>query len=159
MQSFAKSFGPGRNPTIRPTARSKSQAAPRPKTSNGHRDEDTFDQTTATNGTIRPLLVPISAVSAIFHCPTDWTARFPSQGDSQSITDSFIVWDVDGRVIDMESQFNELKDMVNSSLTQKKGRDDALELAKTRGTSHHECCLHVANCRSGRTRKRSKNSC
>ncbi|KAJ4159334.1 uncharacterized protein LMH87_008239 [Akanthomyces muscarius] len=42
------------------------------------------------------------------------------------------LFDVDGRVIDMESQFNELKDMVNSSLTQKKGHDDALELAKTR---------------------------
>lgn len=69
------------------------------------------------------------------------------------------LFDVDGRVIDMESQFNELKDMVNSSLTQKKGHDDALELAKTRGTSHDECRLHIANYRSGRTRKRSKNSC
>lgn len=45
----------------------------------------------------------------------------------------FAVWDVDGRVGDMESQFKELKDMVNSTLTQKKGHDDALELAKTRG--------------------------
>ncbi|KAJ2982812.1 hypothetical protein NQ176_g1127 [Zarea fungicola] len=42
------------------------------------------------------------------------------------------VWDVDGRVGDMESQFKELKDMVNSTLSQKKGHDDALERAKTR---------------------------
>ena len=49
-----------------------------------------------------------------------------------NVTD-YLVWDVDGRVGDMESQFKELKDMVNSSLTQKKGHDDAFELAKTRG--------------------------
>ncbi|KAJ6780306.1 hypothetical protein PWT90_10574 [Aphanocladium album] len=42
------------------------------------------------------------------------------------------VWDVDGRVGDMESQFKELREMVNDSLTQKRGHDDALELAKTR---------------------------
>ena len=33
----------------------------------------------------------------------------------------------------MESQFKELKDMVNSTLTERKGQDSALELAKTRG--------------------------
>lgn len=49
------------------------------------------------------------------------------------VTDYFVVWDVDGRVGDMESQFKELKDMVNSTLSQKKGHDDALEHAKTRG--------------------------
>ncbi|EGX91689.1 kinase-like protein KLPA [Cordyceps militaris CM01] len=42
------------------------------------------------------------------------------------------VWDVDDRVGDMESQFEQLKDIVNTTLTQKKGHDDALELAKTR---------------------------
>lgn len=46
---------------------------------------------------------------------------------------NYAVWDVDGRVGDMETQFKELKDIVNSTLTQKKGHDDALELAKTRG--------------------------
>lgn len=51
------------------------------------------------------------------------------------LTDFVVVWDVDGRVGDMESQFKELKDMVNSSLTQKRGHDDALELAKMRGMS------------------------
>ncbi|KAM6516237.1 kinesin-like nuclear fusion protein [Fusarium falciforme] len=41
-------------------------------------------------------------------------------------------WDVDGRVVDMESQFKELKEMVNTTLSERKGQDDALELAKTR---------------------------
>ncbi|KAH7152766.1 P-loop containing nucleoside triphosphate hydrolase protein [Dactylonectria macrodidyma] len=41
-------------------------------------------------------------------------------------------WDVDGRVGDMESQFKELRDMVNTTLVEKKGHDDALELARTR---------------------------
>ncbi|KAM0429672.1 hypothetical protein ACHAPT_006278 [Fusarium lateritium] len=41
-------------------------------------------------------------------------------------------WDVDGRVVDMESQFKELKEMVNTTLSERKGHDDALELAKTR---------------------------
>jgi kinesin family protein C1 len=33
----------------------------------------------------------------------------------------------------MESQFKELKEMVNTTLSERKGQDDALELAKTRG--------------------------
>ncbi|KAF4945751.1 hypothetical protein FGADI_11683 [Fusarium gaditjirri] len=41
-------------------------------------------------------------------------------------------WDVDGRVVDMESQFKELKEMVNTTLNERKGQDDALELAKKR---------------------------
>ncbi|CEJ92929.1 Putative Kinesin protein 1 [[Torrubiella] hemipterigena] len=41
-------------------------------------------------------------------------------------------FDVEGRVGDMESSFKELKDIVNSTLIQKKGHDDALEMAKTR---------------------------
>ncbi|KFH42646.1 Kinesin-like protein-like protein [Hapsidospora chrysogenum ATCC 11550] len=46
----------------------------------------------------------------------------------------FVVWDVDGRVGDMETQFKELKDMVNTTLSERKGQDHALELAKTRVT-------------------------
>ena len=40
---------------------------------------------------------------------------------------------MDGRVGDMESQFKELKDMVNSTLTQRKGQEEAMDLVKTRG--------------------------
>lgn len=51
----------------------------------------------------------------------------------------YVAWDVDGRVGDMESQFKELKAMVNTTLTERKGQDDAIAIAKTRGT-----LLHVA---------------
>ncbi|CAI6084418.1 unnamed protein product, partial [Clonostachys chloroleuca] len=43
-------------------------------------------------------------------------------------------FDVDGRVGDMENQFKELKDMVNNTLSERKGHVDALELAKGRVT-------------------------
>lgn len=48
---------------------------------------------------------------------------------------SFTAWDVDSRVGGIESQFKELKAMVDSSLSERKNSDDALELAKTRGTA------------------------
>ncbi|KAL2211797.1 kinesin-domain-containing protein [Sarocladium strictum] len=41
-------------------------------------------------------------------------------------------FDVDGRVGDMESQFKELKEMVNSTLTERKGQEQAMDLVKTR---------------------------
>ncbi|UKZ94357.1 uncharacterized protein TrAFT101_009232 [Trichoderma asperellum] len=41
-------------------------------------------------------------------------------------------FDVDGRVGDIESQFKELKAMVDTTLLDRKGMDDALELAKKR---------------------------
>lgn len=55
-----------------------------------------------------------------------------------SNTVNFTAWDVDGRVGDMESQFKELKDMVNSTLTERKGHEDALEIQKTRGKLTYE---------------------
>lgn len=33
----------------------------------------------------------------------------------------------------MESQFKELKEMVNSTLTERKGQEQAMDLVKTRG--------------------------
>jgi hypothetical protein len=47
----------------------------------------------------------------------------------------FVVWDVDGKVESMESQFKELQNIVKTTLVERKGHDDALELAKMRGTS------------------------
>lgn len=46
---------------------------------------------------------------------------------------AYTAWDVDGRVDTMETQFRELQNMVNTTLTQRKGEDEALELAKRRG--------------------------
>lgn len=53
----------------------------------------------------------------------------------------YTAWDVDGRVDTIESQFKELKDIVNTTINQKKGDEDALEMAKTRGT----CPILVAD--------------
>jgi kinesin family protein C1 len=50
-----------------------------------------------------------------------------------SNTTGFAVWDVDGRVGDMESKFQTLSDMVQSTLDAKKAHDDALDLTRTRG--------------------------
>lgn len=47
---------------------------------------------------------------------------------------AYSAWDIDGRVDTIELQFKELKNMVDDSLTQKRDDDNALELAKTRGT-------------------------
>ncbi|KAL6854506.1 kinesin [Trichoderma novae-zelandiae] len=99
--SFARSLGPERSgaaekPSIsRPVtrashARSKSQAATRPRTAQGSREEE--DQDATENN----------------------------------------AFDVDGRVGDIESQFKELKAMVDTTLLDRKGMDDALELAKKR---------------------------
>lgn len=62
-------------------------------------------------------------------------APSPSKGflNKDSNLTSYVAWDVDGRVVDMESQFKELKEMVNTTLIERKGHDDALELAKKRG--------------------------
>lgn len=68
-----------------------------------------------------------------------FTSPIKSPGPSKSFLTkdskltSYVAWDVDGRVVDMESQFKELKEMVNTTLSERKGQDDALELAKTRG--------------------------
>lgn len=72
--SFAKSFGPGRNiPSDRPGkptrpnhARSKSQAATRPRTAHGHREEEHFDDTAnSSNGTTEPPIQPSNTAPAL----------------------------------------------------------------------------------------------
>ncbi|GAO16626.1 hypothetical protein UVI_02012480 [Ustilaginoidea virens] len=44
----------------------------------------------------------------------------------------FTAWDVDGKMDSMESQFKELKDIMSATLTERRGHEDALELAKAR---------------------------
>lgn len=46
---------------------------------------------------------------------------------------NFAAWDVDERLQDLDTQFRQMKDVMNSTLTERKGLDEALELAKTRG--------------------------
>ena len=71
------------------------------------------------------------------------TATSPTKSPSPSnfLTKSsnltgYAAWDVDGRVGDMETQFKELKAIVDTTLTERKGHDEALALAKTRGKRH-----------------------
>ncbi|KAM0249338.1 hypothetical protein ACHAQJ_009099 [Trichoderma viride] len=59
------------------------------------------------------------------------TAHGHREEDDKDATNSN-AFDVDGRVGDIESQFKELKAMVDTTLLDRKGMDDALELAKKR---------------------------
>jgi hypothetical protein len=68
-----------------------------------------------------------------FHSLTKPSSPSKSFLSKDSNLTSYVAWDVDGRVVDMESQFKELKEMVNTTLSERKGQDDALELAKKRG--------------------------
>ncbi|KAF4451133.1 kinesin family member C1 [Fusarium austroafricanum] len=64
--------------------------------------------------------------------PRPRTAHALREEDRYDAAPANNVWDVDGRVGDMESQFKELKEMVSTTLKEQKGHDDALELAKKR---------------------------
>lgn len=55
----------------------------------------------------------------------------------ESTLTDFTAWDVDDRLHEVEAQFRALKDVMNSSLTDRKSQDEALELAKTR--SKYRC--------------------
>ncbi|CCT72204.1 probable kinesin-related protein KLPA [Fusarium fujikuroi IMI 58289] len=124
-------------------ARSKSQA-PRPRTAHALREEDRYEAPT-NNGTTtlsQDTSQPITTLPYKKIRTSQSFATLPTIRDS-SLTSKFLemsledeipagTWDVDGRVVDMESQFKELKEMVNTTLSERKGQDDALELAKKR---------------------------
>jgi kinesin family protein C1 len=67
--------------------------------------------------------------------------RSPSKSPSKqcfltketSTLTNFTAWDVDERLHEVEAQFRAMKDVMNSTITDRKGLDEALELAKTRG--------------------------
>ncbi|KAK5995973.1 Kinesin-like protein klpA [Cladobotryum mycophilum] len=61
--------------------------------------------------------------------------KSPTRGSyltKESNLTGYVAFDVDKRVGNVESQFNELKAMVDTTLINRKGMDDALELAKRR---------------------------
>ncbi|KAJ9155951.1 Kinesin-like protein [Coniochaeta hoffmannii] len=65
------------------------------------------------------------------------TSRRPAtamgnRGPDPDTTTGSQSWDVDDRLHEVEAQFRALKDVMNSSLTDRKSQDEALELAKTR---------------------------
>lgn len=51
-----------------------------------------------------------------------------------NLTDYVVGWDVDERLLEVESQFKGLKEMMSSTVNDRKAMEDAMELAKTRGT-------------------------
>ncbi|KAF5237645.1 hypothetical protein FANTH_10671 [Fusarium anthophilum] len=123
--------------------RSKSQA-PRPRTAHALREEDRYEAPT-NNGTATLSQDTSQSITTLPYNKirnSQSFATLPTIRDS-SLTPEFLemspedeipvgTWDVDGRVVDMESQFKELKEMVNTTLSERKGQDDALELAKKR---------------------------
>ncbi|PTB72205.1 kinesin [Trichoderma longibrachiatum ATCC 18648] len=155
--SFAKSFGPERTgapekPSIsRPVtrashARSQSRATSRPRTAQGFREEEEQDETENNGMTASEQLtsMTLSALPNRKMRTTKSSSTLSSTRDS-SLTARFhklcldeagsthnTPFDVDGRVGDIESQFKELKAMVDTTLLDRKGMDDALELAKKR---------------------------
>lgn len=50
-----------------------------------------------------------------------------------SNTRGFVAFDVDERLIEVEQQFKSMKEMMNLSLNDRKGMEEAIEMAKTRG--------------------------
>ncbi|KJZ77219.1 hypothetical protein HIM_03540 [Hirsutella minnesotensis 3608] len=64
--------------------------------------------------------------------PRPRTAHDHHEDDHIDEVSTGSAWDVDGRVDTIELQFKELKNMVNDSLTQRKGDEDAFEIAKIR---------------------------
>jgi hypothetical protein len=76
------------------------------------------------------------------------TPRSPSKSTSpsklpfltkESNLTGFIAWDVDERLQEVESQFKGLKEMMNSTVNDRRAMEDAVELAKTRGKLHVAC--------------------
>ena len=52
----------------------------------------------------------------------------------ESNTRNFTAWDVDERLSELDNQFKVMKEVMNVSLTDRKAMDEAINLAKTRGT-------------------------
>ncbi|KEY64874.1 hypothetical protein S7711_03867 [Stachybotrys chartarum IBT 7711] len=135
--SFAKSFGPGRNiPSDRPGkptrpnhARSKSQAATRPRTAHGHREEEHFDDA-ANSSNVNDAIAAVKAEASPSKSLSPTKLNYLTK---DSNTTGYVVWDVDGRVGEMESSIQELTSIVHTSLEAQKAHDQALDLAKTRG--------------------------
>lgn len=51
----------------------------------------------------------------------------------ESNTRTFAVFDVDGRLFELDAQFKAMKEVMDVSLTDRKAMEDVIDLAKTRG--------------------------
>ncbi|ROW15921.1 hypothetical protein VPNG_02513 [Cytospora leucostoma] len=85
-----------------------------------------------------------SQTSMSFHQSTDSRSRSNTgrarpqtsmsrhEADDGPINGKQNSWDVDERLVDMESEFKALKEVMNGSLTDKKAMEEVIEMAKTR---------------------------
>lgn len=77
---------------------------------------------------------------------TESPSKSPSKSRPYLTKDSnirgFVAFDVDERLIEVEQQFKSMKEMMNLSLNDRKGMEEAIEMAKTRGI----LCSHVLPC-------------
>ncbi|KAG8161293.1 hypothetical protein KVR01_009557 [Diaporthe batatas] len=62
------------------------------------------------------------------------TPSKPSFLTKDSNLTAFTAWDMDGRLVEMEAQFKAMKEVMNVSLTDKKGMENIIEMAKTRAS-------------------------
>lgn len=64
-------------------------------------------------------------------------SKSPSKGlpflTKDSNTRTFIAWDMDERLVEVEAQFKAMKEVMNVSLSDKKAMEEVIEMAKTRG--------------------------
>lgn len=60
-------------------------------------------------------------------------SRSPFLTKETTTLTNFTAWDVDERLHELDSQFKQMKEVMNVSLTDRKALEDAVDLAKTRG--------------------------
>ncbi|KHN97258.1 kinesin protein 1 [Metarhizium album ARSEF 1941] len=112
----------------RPTRQTANTAAPTPLTSFAK----SFGPSRNQSDRLNPSAFRSSHARSKSQAARPRTAHGHRPEEHFEETTSTNAWDVDGRVDSMESQFKELKDMVNTTLVERKGHEDALTLAKTR---------------------------
>ncbi|ROV93085.1 hypothetical protein VSDG_07354 [Cytospora chrysosperma] len=89
------------------------------------------------NGTIElcyetEIKPPSTAMPLSRHNSSKSMSSRPPNTFAQSVGPGIAPWDVDERLVDMESQFKALKEVMNVSLTDKKAMEEVIEMAKTR---------------------------
>lgn len=65
--------------------------------------------------------------------PSKSTPKVRSFLTKDSNTRAFTAWDVDERLIELDSQFKAMKEVMNVSLSDKKAMEEVIDMAKTRG--------------------------
>lgn len=65
--------------------------------------------------------------------PSKPTPKVHSFLTKDSNTRAFTAWDVDERLIELDSQFKAMKEVMNVSLSDKKAMEEVIDMAKTRG--------------------------